>query len=74
MGDQLKNWINYKLHDVLGMSDSSIADYLMGLCRKESSESGVLSRLKEDMDIDQAMVDFISELWNRIKGKTYVIL
>ncbi|RXG69733.1 hypothetical protein Avbf_05137 [Armadillidium vulgare] len=48
MTHSLKAWVKDRLHDVLGMSDSSIADYLILLTQKKSNLEDVLDELKSE--------------------------
>lgn len=64
----IDTWVSDKLHDILGISDKYISQYLIALCKKSSSSDGFVEKLKETgtVDIDSNMVNFAKELWERV--------
>lgn len=70
MGDPLKSWVKNRLHDVLGMSDSAVAEYLIKLTQKSSSQDQVIAELKNDNLDSNDMLEFINELWEKSKGSS----
>ncbi|XP_068210643.1 pre-mRNA-splicing factor ATP-dependent RNA helicase DHX16 [Palaemon carinicauda] len=68
MGDNLKAWINHRLHDVLGMSDSTVAEYLLRLAQKLPSKKHVVLELQNDIKVDSDVESFIGELWDKVRG------
>lgn len=64
----LDTWVSDKLHDILGISDKYISQYLIGLCKKSATSDGFIETLKETgtVDIDNNMVNFAKELWERV--------
>lgn len=69
MGDALKSWVSNKLHDVMGMSDSTVAEYLIRITQRLPSKRHVLGELQEEIPIDNAIEKFVGELWDRVNGK-----
>lgn len=65
---QVETWVNDKLHDILGISDKYIAQYLIGLAKKSSSADEYIEKLRDTgtVEIDQNMVNFSQELWHKI--------
>lgn len=63
----LETWVNDKLHDILGISDRYIGQFLMGLASKSSSTEDYIQKLKDTqtVDIDENMVSFARELWKK---------
>ena len=63
----VETWVNDKLHDILGISDKYIAQYLIGLAKKSSSAEEYVEKLRDTgtVEIDQSMVTFSQELWNK---------
>ncbi|CAL4140769.1 unnamed protein product, partial [Meganyctiphanes norvegica] len=70
MGDSLKSWVKNRLHDVLGMSDGAVAEYLIKLTQKNSSQDQVISELRKDNLASNDMLEFINELWEKSKGSS----
>ena len=64
----IETWVNDKLHDILGISDKYIAQYLIGLAHKARDPEEYVQKLRDTgtVDIDDAMVTFSSELWNKV--------
>ena len=64
---QVETWVNDKLHDILGISDKYIAQYLIGLAKKSSSADEYIEKLRDTgtVEIDQNMVNFSQELWHK---------
>ncbi|XP_002734191.1 pre-mRNA-splicing factor ATP-dependent RNA helicase DHX16-like [Saccoglossus kowalevskii] len=68
---EVETWVNDKLHDILGMSDRYIGEYLISLAGKSNSGDEFISRLQDTgtVDMDQPMVTFAHQLWNKIPHK-----
>lgn len=64
----LETWVNDKLHDILGISDKFIAQYLIGLAEKSPSPEEYLQKLQDTgtIDIDQNVTAFSRDLWNKV--------
>ncbi|WAR30568.1 DHX16-like protein [Mya arenaria] len=64
----LETWVNDQLHDILGISDKYIGQYLIGLAKKASSSDDYVQQLKDTgtVDIDDQMVKFSHELWDKV--------
>lgn len=64
----IETWVNDQLHDILGISDKYIGQYLIGLAKKAKSADEYVQNLKDTgtIDIDQKMVAFSNELWNKV--------
>ncbi|KAK7077368.1 putative pre-mRNA-splicing factor ATP-dependent RNA helicase dhx16 [Halocaridina rubra] len=69
MGDGLKAWVNHRLHDVLGMSDPAVAEYLIRQVQTQPSKNHLISDLKKDIPVDSSVEKFITELWDKVKVK-----
>ena len=67
----LETWVNDKLHDILGISDKYVAQYLISLASKSDSSPEYIDKIKATgtIDVDTNMVNFASELWNKIPRK-----
>lgn len=67
MGDTaLKAWVGQRLHQVMGMSDATLAQYLIELSRRRPSTAHVLAELKEEIPVDGKIEAFVEELWKRV--------
>lgn len=64
----VETWVNDKLHDILGISDRYIAQYLIGLASKATSPSEYVEKLKDTgtVEVDADMVTFAHELWQKV--------
>ncbi|CAC5424154.1 DHX16 [Mytilus coruscus] len=68
----LDTWVSDRLHDILGISDKYISQYLIGLCKKATSSDGFIDSLRETeaVDINAQVIQFAKELWERAPRKT----
>lgn len=66
----LDTWVSDKLHDILGISDKYISQYLIGLCKKSSSSDGFVEKLRETgaVDINTNTLQFAKELWEKVNN------
>ncbi|KAF7226515.1 pre-mRNA-splicing factor ATP-dependent RNA helicase DHX16 [Nothobranchius furzeri] len=64
----LEQWVNDRLHDILGLSDRYVPQFMIGLARKASSSEDFVSRLEQTgtIDIDQTVTAFAKELYEKI--------
>jgi hypothetical protein len=64
----LLTWVKDQLHDLLDISDRSIAEFLVGLCRKSDSPETFLEKIRETetIDINESVASFSRELWVRV--------
>lgn len=64
----LETWVNDKLHDILGISDKYIAQYLIGLAQKSKSSEEYIQKLRDTgtIEVDQNVAKFSNELWNKV--------
>lgn len=71
MAASLTTWVSDRLYDLLGLSDSYTAEFLIGTARKCSSEQLFLKKLKDTgaLRIDDSVVSFASELWTKVPHK-----
>ena len=51
MGD-INSWVTDKLHELVGISDRSIAEFMVGLCKKSKSPSEFLEKIRDTGTID----------------------
>uniref|UniRef100_M4AFU2 Pre-mRNA-splicing factor ATP-dependent RNA helicase DHX16 n=1 Tax=Xiphophorus maculatus TaxID=8083 RepID=M4AFU2_XIPMA len=65
---QLEQWVNDRLHDILGLSDRYVSQFMIGIARKASSPEDLVSRLEQTgtIDIDQSVSAFAKELFEKI--------
>lgn len=63
-----------RLHDVLGMSDRHVAQFLVGTARRSSSAADLLSRLNDTgaIDVTDKVRSFAEELWVKLPRKAPV--
>ncbi|XP_069799913.1 pre-mRNA-splicing factor ATP-dependent RNA helicase DHX16 [Dendropsophus ebraccatus] len=72
--DAIEAWVKERLHDVLGMSDRHVAQFLVGTARRSSSAADFLSRLNDTgaVDITDKVRSFTEELWGKLPQKAQV--
>lgn len=68
MGDQLKAWVGQRLHEVLGMSNATVAEYLIKVTQQLPTKARVLDELREEVTVDAKMEIFVNQLWQRVRG------
>ncbi|XP_028985214.1 pre-mRNA-splicing factor ATP-dependent RNA helicase DHX16 [Betta splendens] len=67
----LEQWVNDRLHDILGLSDRYVSQFMIGTAQKASSAQDFLSRLEQTgtIDIDQSVIAFAEDLYEKIPRK-----
>ena len=57
MGD-LNSWVSDKLHELVGISDRSIAEFMVGLCKKSKSPSEFVEKIRDTgtIDVDEKVI------------------
>ncbi|XP_051812945.1 LOW QUALITY PROTEIN: pre-mRNA-splicing factor ATP-dependent RNA helicase DHX16 [Acanthochromis polyacanthus] len=70
----LEQWVNDRLHDILGLSDRYVSQFMIGTARKASSPEDFVTRLEQTgtIDIDQSVTAFAKELFGKIPRKQIV--
>uniref|UniRef100_A0A3B5A858 DEAH-box helicase 16 n=1 Tax=Stegastes partitus TaxID=144197 RepID=A0A3B5A858_9TELE len=70
----LEQWVNDRLHDILGLSDRYVSQFMIGTARKASSPEDFVTRLEQTgtIDIDQSVTAFAKELFDKIPRKQVV--
>lgn len=64
----LEQWVNDRLHDILGLSDRYVAQFMIGTARKAKSQEDFVNRLQQTgtIDIDQSVTAFAHELFDKV--------
>ncbi|XP_069032332.1 pre-mRNA-splicing factor ATP-dependent RNA helicase DHX16 isoform X1 [Embiotoca jacksoni] len=67
----LEQWVSDRLHDILGLSDRYVSQFMIGTARKASSAEDFVTRLEQTgtIDIDQSVSAFAKELFEKIPRK-----
>ena len=67
----LKEWVSDRLHSVIGMSDRTVADYLISLGKSSGTADRFVSELRRSgaVTMDGRMESFCEELWQRLPRK-----
>ncbi|XP_076006672.1 pre-mRNA-splicing factor ATP-dependent RNA helicase DHX16 [Genypterus blacodes] len=70
----LEQWVNDRLHDILGLSDRYVAQFMIGTARRSSCPEDFVTRLEQTgtIDINQPVVAFAHELFGKIPRKQAV--
>ena len=66
----LEQWVNDRLHDILGLSDRYVSQFMIGTARKASSSQDFVTRLQQTgtIDIDQSVIAFAQELFDKVNS------
>lgn len=64
----LEQWVSDRLHDILGLSDRYVSQFMIGVARKASSAEDFVGRLEQTgtIDIDQSVTAFAKELFEKV--------
>ena len=64
----LDQWVKDRLHDILGLSDKHVAQFMIGTAERSSGPEDFVSRLKKTgtIDIDQTVTSFAHELYDKV--------
>lgn len=64
----LEQWVNDRLHDILGLSDRYVSQFMICTAQKSSSPQDFVSRLVQTgtIDIDQNVTAFAQELFDKV--------
>ena len=65
---RMERWVGDKLHDILGISDKLIAQYLLGLASKAKSKDDFVDNIRQTgtIDVDEKVLQFSNELWEKV--------
>nr|XP_039251809.1 pre-mRNA-splicing factor ATP-dependent RNA helicase DHX16-like [Styela clava] len=67
----LQVWVEDKLHEILGMSEKHVAQYLIGLCQKSTSMDGFADTLQKTgaFDVTDKFLSFAKDLYAKVPHK-----
>ncbi|XP_031610135.1 pre-mRNA-splicing factor ATP-dependent RNA helicase DHX16 [Oreochromis aureus] len=70
----LERWVSDRLHDILGLSDRYVSQFMIGTAQKASSPEDFVARLEQTgtIDIDQSVAAFAKELFEKVPHKQVV--
>jgi len=65
---ELARYVGDHLHDLLGISDKYVAEFFIGLAAKSASAASFIDQLRstDTVTVDQPMIAFAQELWNKV--------
>lgn len=68
----LEQWVNDRLHDILGLSDRYVSQFMIGTARKASDPQDFVTRLEQTgtIDIDPSVIAFAQELFDKVYSST----
>ena len=68
----LELWVNDNLHDVLGMSEKTVGQFLISLAKKSDSAETFIKKLEDSgtIDVTDRVASFASELFSRVRSST----
>ena len=63
-----ERWVSDRLHDILGLSDRYIAQFMVALAQKASSSQDLVQKVIDTgtVDVDQNMITFLGELYTKV--------
>lgn len=66
----LEQWVSDRLHDILGLSDRYVSQFMIGTARKASSSQDFVTRLEQTgtIDIDPSVIAFAQELFEKVRS------
>lgn len=72
----LEQWVNDRLHDILGLSDRYVSQFMIGTARKASSPEDFVTRLEQTgtVDIDQSLIAFAQELFDKVYSSNSIVI
>lgn len=64
----LEQWVNDRLHDILGLSHKYVSQFMICTAQKASSSEDLVARLEQTgtIDIDQSVIAFAQELFDKV--------
>lgn len=64
----LEQWVNDRLHDILGLSHKYVSQFMICTAQKAASSEDLVARLEQTgtIDIDQNVIDFAQELFDKV--------
>ncbi|XP_060937300.1 pre-mRNA-splicing factor ATP-dependent RNA helicase DHX16 [Limanda limanda] len=70
----LEQWVNDRLHDILGLSDRYVSQFMIGTARKAMNAEDFVTRLEQTgtIDIEPNVIAFARELFDKIPRKQAV--
>ncbi|KAK6470029.1 pre-mRNA-splicing factor ATP-dependent RNA helicase DHX16-like [Huso huso] len=70
----LEQWVSDQLHEILGLSDKYVSQFLIGTARRSSSGADFIQRLRDTgtIDIDHRITAFAELLYSKIPKKQAV--
>ena len=68
---EIVTWVCDRLHDIVGLSDSQVAEYLTELAKKSRSPQEFTRKLRSTgtIAVNDAVEAFAVELWNKVPHK-----
>ena len=62
-------WVNDRLHDVLGISDKVIGQFIIGLAEKAKSKDDLVAKLRKTgtVDVDDKVTSFLNDLYDKVR-------
>ena len=69
-----QQWVSDRLHQILGLSDKYVAQFLVGLAKKATSLPDFVSRLEDTgtLKMNDEVRQFAAELWSKVPHKQVV--
>lgn len=71
----LEQWVNDRLHDILGLSDRYVSQFMIGTARKAASPQDFVTRLEQTgtIDIDPSVIAFAQELFDKVCSSKCIV-
>lgn len=67
MAEEIVSWVSDRLHEIVGLSDRQVAEYITELAKRSVSKKELLGKLQSvgALSMGAAVETFACELWNK---------
>lgn len=68
----LVRWVSDELHEVIGISDRNIAEFVLGLAKKSQSINEYVDKLRDTgaITVNNRVIEFANQLWDKVPHKS----
>ena len=68
----LVRWVSDELHEVIGISDRNIAEFVLGLAKKSQSITEYVDKLRDTgaITVNNRVIEFANQLWDKVPHKS----
>lgn len=64
----VEQWVSDQLHSILGMSDRYVAQFLINMAQKSSSQRELVEKIRDTgtISVNDEVVGFVGQLWEKV--------